>query len=47
MKFLYYNVFSIICVLSAVVLACLQISGWGWFLIVGVICAVVPGSKDQ
>lgn len=47
MKFLAYNVFSIICVLSACVLACLQISEWGWFLLVGFICAVVPGSKDQ
>lgn len=37
-RMIFVNAVSIICIISALVLAVMEKDGWGWFLFVGVIC---------
>jgi len=46
MRFLAYNAVAIVCIGLAGYLAIRDVSGWGWFLVVGAMAAVVPKGKD-
>lgn len=43
---LFANLTSVACVVGAVYLASLGISGWGWVLLVGLLCAQTVETKN-
>jgi len=45
MNLLWANLFSIICALAALYLAVSDYSGWGWFLLVALMCSQSAGCK--
>jgi len=47
MKFIAYNMVSIISISLAAFLMYPENPGWGWLIFIAVICAVVPSDKDD
>jgi hypothetical protein len=42
-----WNFLPIICVVAAIILAYNGLSGWGWFLFVGLLTFVAPKSEEE
>jgi hypothetical protein len=42
MKFIAYNSVSLTCISLAAYMAIRNVSGWGWFLALGALAAVMP-----
>lgn len=47
MKWIMYNAFPILLVILAAVMAIMDKDGWGWFLAIGALTAVMPATKDD
>lgn len=42
---LIYNLFSVACIIGAIVLAIYDKEGWGWLVLAGLLCHCSPTSK--